>query len=79
MDRDPAEVRVPIALWIQADSKACRGGEEGLKGYVLEQLTFSCQGWGHSGLPAEHMAWWGAGMEVGVMIGTGGGGRSQAT
>lgn len=45
MHRDPAEVRVPIALGVQADSKAYRGGEEGPKGYVLEQLTFSYQGW----------------------------------
>lgn len=44
MDGDPAEVRVPIALGIQADGKAYRGGEEGPQGYVLEQLPHSCTG-----------------------------------
>lgn len=36
VDRDPAEVRVPIALGIQANSKALEREGEGLKGYLLE-------------------------------------------
>lgn len=78
VDRDPAEVRVPIALGIQADSKAWVG--TGRKGCVLELLSLPCversQGGEHSRLLAEQVAWE---PEVGVMIRTGDRGRGQAT
>lgn len=78
MDRDPAEVRVTVALRIQANGQAC--GEEGTgwRGCVPElptnPLVYPRRSWGGGGAGSSPNKWHG-GAEAGVTIR----GRAQPT
>lgn len=74
MDRDPAEVRVPVALRIQANSQAC--GEEGTgwRGCVPElptnPLVYPGRSWGGGGAGSSPNKWHG-GLRLGSRSGAG--------
>lgn len=74
MDGDPAEVRVPVALGIQANGQACRGEGTGWRGCVPElptnPLTYPGRSWG-GGRAGSSLNKWHRGLRLGSRSGAG--------